>query len=89
MKVFVTVGSTRFPELVQTVLSPDTIEILLALGYTSLRIQYGTDKRIYLDRNEALKTNMVISGFDYSPSIEKEMEQADMIISHAGSLFSF
>jgi UDP-N-acetylglucosamine transferase subunit ALG13 len=28
--------------------------------------------------------DMVISGFDYSPSIQKEWNQADLIISHAG-----
>jgi beta-1,4-N-acetylglucosaminyltransferase len=83
-RVFVTVGSTRFPELIRAVLSTETIEILVKLGYTSLCLQYGTDERVYLDHHDAVSTMMIINGFGYSPSIEKEMEQADMVICHAG-----
>jgi beta-1,4-N-acetylglucosaminyltransferase len=85
--VFVTVGSTRFPELIKAVLSTETIDILLKLGYMSLCLQYGTDEGIYLEHHHVAVSTMIINGFDYSPSIEREMEQADMIICHAGWSF--
>lgn len=83
-KVFVTVGSTRFPGLIKAVLLPETIEVLQGLGYGELRIQYGTDDRLFLDQTKGRSNDFSITGFDYSPSIEKEIQQADLIISHAG-----
>jgi beta-1,4-N-acetylglucosaminyltransferase len=83
-RVFVTVGSTRFPGLVKAVLSPETIKVLQDLGYGELRIQYGTDEPLFLDQTQGWQNNLSVTGFDYSSSIEKEMQQADMIISHAG-----
>jgi beta-1,4-N-acetylglucosaminyltransferase len=82
--VFVTVGSTKFPELIESVLSSKTIEILLELGFTQISVQYGTDQQLFLIQTQQ-QTKLSIKGFDYSPSIEKEMQQADLIISHAGS----
>jgi beta-1,4-N-acetylglucosaminyltransferase len=88
-QVFVTVGSTSFPELVKAVLSSDTIEVLERLGFTNLSIQYGADGQLFANQGLKLKTaSIVISGFDYSPSIKREMELADLIISHAGSFLA-
>jgi beta-1,4-N-acetylglucosaminyltransferase len=83
-RVFVTVGSTKFPELIESVLSSKTIEILLELGFTQISVQYGTDQQVFLVQARE-QTKLSIKGFDYSPSIEKEIQQADLIISHAGS----
>ena len=83
-KAFVTVGSTVFPELVKVVLSSETIQALLELGYRELSVQYGADNQLFLDLQGESK-EMSITGFDYSLSIEKEMKQADLIISHAGN----
>jgi beta-1,4-N-acetylglucosaminyltransferase len=86
-KVFVTVGSTKFPELVKEVLSSDTIDVLEDLGFTEISIQYGTDRQLFLDRVQGLSSKLSITGFDYSPSVEKEMQQSLLIISHAGMSF--
>ena len=84
-----TVGSTKFTELIRAVLSSDTLEILVQLGFTDLSVQYGTDKQLFLDRSrDGASTKISITGFDYSPSIEDEMQQADLIISHAGNITS-
>jgi beta-1,4-N-acetylglucosaminyltransferase len=81
-RVFVTVGSTRFPELIKAVISPDCILSFKKLGYSHLHVQYGADETLF---QELVTESMEISGFDYSPSIENEMKQADLIISHAGN----
>jgi len=81
--VFVTVGSTKFPQLIKAALSSETIEILVDLGFRELCIQYGTDTELF--RQSQGQSKLSITGFDYSPSIEKEMQKADLIISHAGS----
>jgi beta-1,4-N-acetylglucosaminyltransferase len=83
-RVFVTVGSTTFPELVQAVLSADVIKSLIGLGAEELCIQHGSNGAVYRGANKS-QTTLTIRGFDYSPSIEGEMKRADLIISHAGS----
>src|SRR5271169_7067302 len=86
-RVFVTVGSTVFPQLIKAVFSFETTEALFDLGYRELSVQYGADTQLYLD-HQGQSTKMSITGFDYSPSLEKEMQQADLIISHAGIIFT-
>ena len=82
-RLFVTVGSTKFPQLIRAVLSPEAIEVLLDLGFRELCVQYGTDTELFEQSQRHSKLS--ITGFDYSQSIEREMQQADLIISHAGS----
>ena len=85
-RAFVTVGSTKFPELVRAVLSSATITLLAELGFDELCVQYGTDKQLFVEETRQKSKTISITGFDYSPSIEQEMENADLIISHAGSI---
>jgi beta-1,4-N-acetylglucosaminyltransferase len=82
-RLFVTVGSTKFPQLIRAVLSPEAIEVLLDLGFRELCVQYGTDTELF--KQSQGQSELSITGFDYSQSIEREMQQADLIISHAGS----
>jgi beta-1,4-N-acetylglucosaminyltransferase len=84
-RVFVTVGSTTFPELVEAVLSVDVIKSLIGLGAVELCIQHGSNGALYRAAKNKSETALAIRGFDYSPSIEGEMKRADLIISHAGS----
>jgi len=88
-RAFVTVGSTKFPELVRAVLSPATITLLAELGFDELCVQYGTDKQLFVEETRQKSETLSITGFDYSPSIEQEMENADLIISHAGRIRCF
>jgi beta-1,4-N-acetylglucosaminyltransferase len=81
--VFVTVGSTKFPELVEAVLSPEVIDTLCALGFVELCVQHGKDGELFRERSKT-QTRLAMRGFDYSPSIDGEMSTADLIISHAG-----
>lgn len=84
-RVFVTVGSTKFSELVNAMLSRETIDILHELGYTDLCMQYGADGKLFLEQSQR-PSKLFITGFDYMPSIEDQMKRADLIISHAGAL---
>jgi len=84
-RVFVTVGSTRFPELIKAVLSEECSRILFELGYTELRVQYGSDTSLFHEYSEGMRGGVSLAGFDYSPSLEQEMQDADLVISHAGT----
>jgi len=84
-RVFITVGSTRFPKLIEKVLSHAFLGALKEAGYSSVRIQYGSDEALY--ERLTIATKMNLSGFDYMPSLQREMEQAQLIISHAGLSF--
>jgi len=84
-RVFVTVGSTSFPELIKTVLSEECSRILFELGYTELRVQYGSDTSLFRECGQEMRGGMSLTGFDYSPSLEQEMQEADLVISHAGT----
>ena len=88
-RLFVTVGSTTFSELITAVLASETLRALDALGYRKIVIQYGADKGLYDEGRKQLSTNISVTGFDYSPSIQEEMKQADLIISHAGQKNQF
>ncbi|XP_011866108.1 PREDICTED: UDP-N-acetylglucosamine transferase subunit ALG13 homolog [Vollenhovia emeryi] len=81
--VFVTVGTTKFDELITTVLSRTVLEALSARDYKHLILQTG---------NTNLKPDCTarygfrkIETFGLSPSIGEYMQLADLVISHAGA----
>ncbi|KAL0132167.1 hypothetical protein PUN28_000146 [Cardiocondyla obscurior] len=81
--VFVTVGTTKFDELITTVLSNTVLEALSARDYKHLILQIG---------NSNLKPDCTarcgfhkIESFGLSPSIGEYMQLADLVISHAGA----
>ncbi|KYN02204.1 PREDICTED: UDP-N-acetylglucosamine transferase subunit ALG13 homolog [Cyphomyrmex costatus] len=81
--VFVTVGTTKFDDLITTVLSRAVLEALSARNYKHLILQIGNSK---------LEPDCIAHyGFDkieifgLSPSIGEYMQLADLVISHAGA----
>lgn len=81
--VFVTVGTTKFDNLITTVLSRAVLEALSARNYRHLILQIG---------NSSLEPDCTarygfhkIETFKLSPSIGKYMQSADLVISHAGA----
>ncbi|KAI9006266.1 UDP-N-acetylglucosamine transferase subunit ALG13 [Phycomyces nitens] len=86
MSVFVTVGSTGFDELIQAVTSVSFLSFLELQGYRNLVVQYGSSEAIYT-RSILLPTtiNLAVTGYSYKQSIDDDMNQADVIVSHAGS----
>lgn len=66
MHVFVTVGTTQFPQLVEAVLSTEVTSLLSTMGYTSLSLQVGKTKVPTLPSSEG---GILIKVFDYKPSL--------------------
>jgi beta-1,4-N-acetylglucosaminyltransferase len=88
MRVFVTVGSTHFDDLVEAVLRLETLNQLYAKGYRELVIQAGETKLSLIPpgTSAANWTNLLdITVWKYKPSLLQEFEEADLVISHAGA----
>ncbi|KAJ3100673.1 N-acetylglucosaminyldiphosphodolichol N-acetylglucosaminyltransferase catalytic subunit alg13 [Phlyctochytrium planicorne] len=85
MKLFITVGSTKFDLLVQVVGTTDFIKAIKDLGFTHLTLQHGASKNPFETTTITKYPNLTIETFDYKPSIDEFFKEADLIISHAGS----
>jgi len=73
MRVFVTVGTTKFPQLVEAVLSQNILHLLRSQGYTSLTIQAGNSP--VPQYSESL---LDIEVFDYKPSLAEDLSFASL-----------
>lgn len=89
MLVFVTVGSTRFDALVEATISETVLSTLRDSGYDRLILQRGNS---VIESEEFNEENCTIQRYGvgieiwrFKPSIQAECEQADLVISHAGS----
>ncbi|KAI0341574.1 glycosyl transferase, partial [Trametopsis cervina] len=92
MLAFVTVGSTRFDGLVQRALSEAVGDSLRSKGYTQLVVQCGNSDFDASGFNRAgdiwtrrRKDGVVVEVWRFKPTLQKEYERADLVISHAGS----
>jgi beta-1,4-N-acetylglucosaminyltransferase len=89
--IFVTVGSTKFDELVTAFTREEVISSLLGKGFTRLSIQCGDS---YVSDSDAhsqiqdIKTTEIkglrIEQYRFKPSLEEDFKSADLVISHAG-----
>jgi len=80
MQVLVTVGTTKFPELVTAAMDPEVATLLLSMGYQHMEVQAGPSE-------VEIPTNfpITVSSWSYKPSLAEDMESADLVISHAGA----
>lgn len=87
MKVFVTVGSTQFPELLETLFSSSKstqiLQNFIKNGFYELIIQSGSDSISNIQ--EKMPTQLQIIQFNYKDTLTSYFESADLIITHAGS----
>lgn len=91
MRVFVTVGSTKFDSLIQAVLSDDVLHAFNAKGYTDIVVQCGNSQ---FDLSSGLVANQTawmlerdgvrLDMWRFKPSLEEEYNGADLVVSHAG-----
>ncbi|KAF9009430.1 glycosyltransferase family 1 protein [Cyathus striatus] len=91
MLAFITVGSTKFDALIETIFSTPTLVSLCSRGYTNLIVQCGNSNfefasAIANGRTQTLeKDGVKIEYWKFKPSLQEEYEKADLVISHAGS----
>ena len=83
MRAFVTVGSTKFDDLIKVVTSEDFLTSLSSNGYTHLVVQYGNSKLRQGFKNES-SHGVKVTAWQFKPDLNKEYLVADLIISHAG-----
>ncbi|XP_071942849.1 UDP-N-acetylglucosamine transferase subunit ALG13-like [Antedon mediterranea] len=79
---FVTVGTTSFDALIETVSSLPIISQLERLGYTKAVLQIG---RGNFEPEEVSRTNFTLKYYRYKNSIADDIKDADLVISHAGA----
>lgn len=84
MQALVTVGSTKFDDLIDTVASEDFLAGLSANGYTRLVVQYGNSNLRQSFRDET-SHGVKVTAWRFKPSLSEEYLAADLIVSHAGS----
>ncbi|KAF5839569.1 glycosyl transferase [Dunaliella salina] len=88
-KALVTVGTTKFEELVRAVDSPAFAEVLQKHGFQELVIQTGTGR--YLPRKlvphgqQAHVQGLLVRHLNFTSSLTELMSSCCLIISHAGS----
>ncbi|KAM9849854.1 UDP-N-acetylglucosamine transferase subunit ALG13 [Aulostomus maculatus] len=80
--VFVTVGTTSFDELIENITSSEAVQALKSRGYKRLVLQVGRGD--LLPDSESCP-QLKLEVFRFKDSIAAEMEQADLVISHAGA----
>lgn len=78
--VFVTVGTTRFDELIRSVTDHCTLEVLKQKGYTSMTIQKGNSD-ICVEHSNIMK----VSSYSFKPDIGPDINNSDLVISHGGA----
>ena len=83
MQAFVTVGSTKFDELIDAIASEDFLTTLSASGYTRLVVQHGNSKvRQQFCNGTSHGVEVIV--WPFKPNLSEEYLAADLIISHAG-----
>lgn len=82
--IFVTVGTTRFDALSQTIDSGDFQTRALELGYTRIVLQYGWGA-LSPEKASTVREGLVWEAFDFTDRMAEYIAQADVVIGHCGS----
>ncbi|KAJ1728000.1 N-acetylglucosaminyldiphosphodolichol N-acetylglucosaminyltransferase catalytic subunit alg13 [Coemansia biformis] len=86
MSVYVTVGSTGFDGLVRAACAQDFLQALADRGFCRLVVQCGASAGQFAPPAAALKTlGITVESFDYTDQPLRPVEQADLVICHAGT----
>lgn len=100
-RVFVTVGTTKFPKLIEKITSLEVIETLINMNCEFVQLQTGNDfsgvrlsPDLKLSHTCTVENNTTVLEIDnkitlkydpYFEDFEKQIEDADLVISHAGA----
>jgi len=77
--VFVTVGTTKFESLIESVSSKSFLDWLVSQQYTKIIVQHGRGSK------PTLETSLECEIYDFKKSLEQDMKDADLVISHGGA----
>lgn len=93
-RAFVTVGSTKFDGLVQKALSESTLRAFRDKGFSHLVVQAGNSSlppAWDVTKQETKKDidGLLVTVWRFKPSLDEEMQPADLVVSHAGALLFF
>jgi beta-1,4-N-acetylglucosaminyltransferase len=80
--IFVTVGTTLFEALIEAVSTQQALDWMAEAGYTHLVVQYGKGTSPRLPKNIH---DIHVETYDFKASLRADMQQADLILSHAGA----
>lgn len=78
--VFVTVGTTKFDELIAFATNENTLKALKCKGYTSMKIQIGNGKFIVKPSNI-----IEITSYKFKQDIGPDICSSNLVISHGGA----
>lgn len=87
--VFVTVGTTAFDALVDTVVSPSFAKAVIDAGFCEVRVQIGrglvTGAPAVADTWQSKMHDVVYKFYRLKPSIAADIAGAGLVVSHAGA----
>lgn len=85
--IFVTVGTTQFEDLIDTLLTDDILTLLERVQCKLLRIQYGAGKEIdsTTTKQIEIKFSIKIECYNFKGNILSDITSSDLVISHAGA----
>jgi len=82
--IFVTVGTTLFDKLISATTSQTALEWMVQNGYTKLVLQYGKGSEPKIPTAASSKV-LQIEQYRFRPTLDVDMQAADLILSHAGA----
>ena len=90
-KIFITVGTTLFNQLIETISSKEFIHNITSKNrsYNELTIQYGKGNPPNIitrsSSEDDINESFLIESYKYKPSLQDDMISSSLIISHAGA----
>ncbi|XP_060524452.1 UDP-N-acetylglucosamine transferase subunit ALG13 homolog [Cylas formicarius] len=95
-KVFVTIGTTKFPKLINSLTQKVVVKTLIELGYDFVQVQTGKyfpgpkidselDKTVINDSTIVINSRITFKYDTYFIDFDSQIAKADLIISHAGA----
>lgn len=86
-KVFVTVGTTQFDDLISKIVSPQSLQQLKAFKCKNLLIQIGTGRDIDVAAIDSAEQcfGITVEHYRLKNNILEDIRSSDLVISHAGA----
>lgn len=85
-KIFITVGTTKFNELIECIENEKIANILInQLKCKQLTVQIGNGVNYFNDNSTNAYNNINLNIYDYKSSIKNDIDNANLVISHAGA----